>query len=601
MNKVKKINMIFKNIIFILQFLFKYVPVYVIITIVIYIAKGMLQSLSNVWLVEKVIDSIVNGTSFISLIIPVLMFCLYALLVGLFNAIYLEIIEKLYQQKFSDSIRMEIYNKAISCDIACYDNSEFYNNFIWAIKEIDKKAFSILQSLAMYIQRITVISSTIFMLAKINSIIIIVVLLSCTLNCFFTLKQNKLQFELKKKENNLSKKKNYVSRTFISVDYAKEFRTSKISTVLFNLFNETNNEMEENIKNYSKQIWKYDFLKKLIGEDIIVSFTSIIILSLQVIHGAISLGAFMSSYKGMQIIYSSLSFLLGKASTFLEASLYIEKFKKFWYYKPLILSIPNALIPNDMTSIAFKNVYFSYENLQNNILENISIDFTKHQKIAIVGSNGAGKTTLIKLLLRLYDVQNGSIAYNGTNIKELNLDAYRKHYSCLFQDFNLYAATLNENIAMDLYQKSDKQKVCDVIAKSGFQSKFESLQNGLDTIITREFDSNGILLSGGEKQKVAIARVLYQNADCLILDEPTAALDPIAEKEFNNIIIKNSSNKLMIVISHRLTTTRFMDKILVLDNGKIIESGSHNELMSLDGKYAKLYSLQASQYNEIEW
>lgn len=597
MNKYKNIKKILANNFFILRFLIRYVPLYVVLTIILYIAKGLLQSLSNVWLAEEVIDGIISGVSFSGLIKPVLMFSVYALIVGMFNAFYLEMIEKIYRQRFSDHMRMQLYKRAIDCDIACYDNSEFYDSFVWTAKEVDDRTFSVFQTLAMFIHRLTVISSTVVILSKVNLWILFVVLLSCILNYIFTLKQNKMQFHLNQKLNDLSRRKAYVGRTFILSDYAKELRTSKISQVLYRMFNQTNDAMESDIKLYSSSIWKLDFLKKLIGEDIVVIFTSIMILSWQVITKVISLGSFVASYNGVQVIYSSLSFILSRAAAFSDSSLYIEKFKKFWFYKPLVISEARAILPKETNSITFKNVSFSYEDVQNSILDDISFDLTKVQKVAIVGSNGAGKTTLVKLLLKLYDTREGSVNHNGINVKNLNLNSYRKRFSCLFQDYNLYACTLGENIAMSSTQKIGKDKLTDAIAKSGFKSKFETLRDGLDTIITRELNDTGILLSGGEQQKVAIARVLYQDSDCYVLDEPTAALDPVAETEFNRTIMEYCKNKLLVIISHRLTTTRFMDKIIVLDGGKIIETGSHEELISKGGRYAELYSLQAGQYS----
>lgn len=595
---MKNIKNIFSNNIFILSFLFKYIPVYVLMTIILFIAKGLLQSLSNVWLVEKVIDGIMHNTSYVSIITPVLIFSSYALVVGLFNAIFLEISEKIYKQKFSDKMRMSLYEKAIKCDISCYDNTEFYNNFIWSANEIDHRAFSVFQSLAMFIQRITVISSTLIILTKINIWILLVVLFSCIVNSYFTIKQNKVQFKLSEKLNVLSCRKNYVNRTFILPDYAKELRTSKISDILYSMFFKTNNNMKAEIKYHSTKIWKYDLLKKIIGEDIVVTFTSVIVLSWQVLVKTISVGSFMASYNGIQMIYSSLSFLLGRASSFAESSLYIDKFKSFWFYKPSIEISKNALIPSTTKSIQFQNVDFTYGK-QESVLKNISLYFSKSQKIAIVGSNGAGKTTLIKLLLRLYDPNKGNIFHNHIDIKNLNTELYKKHFSCLFQDFNLYSCTLGENIAMDTTDTFDTDKLNFAISNSGFASKFKSLDNGINSILTKEFDDKGLILSGGEKQKLAIARLIYKDADCYILDEPTAALDPIAEVEFNRSIMTYSENKLLIIISHRLTVTRFVDKIIVIDNGEIVESGTHDELIKCGGKYSKLYSLQASQYNQI--
>ncbi len=593
---MEKLKKIVGNNLFIFNFLVHHIPLYVILTIVLYVAKGLLQSFSNVWLVERVIDGISSDNTYSSIIAPVVFFSIYALLVGFFNGMFLEITEKIYKQKFTDKMRMLLYKKAIECDINQYDSIEFYNNFIWSAKEIDNRSFAVFQSIVMFVQRITVISSTIIFLTSMNKWILIAVVISCIVNFYFTIKQNKVQFELSKQMNFLARKRGYVGRVVHSPEYAKELRTSKIGEVLLSMYYKTTDEMESEIKTKSKPLWRYELLKKGLGEDIFVTLISVLVLSWQVLRETISIGTFVASYNGVQIIYSSLSFILGRAASFSDSSLYIEKFKSFWFYTPCITSDAEALIPHNTESLKFDNVSFFYENTSRQILRDISFEFGKPQKIAIVGSNGAGKTTLIKILLRLYDAKRGFVLHNNVDVKKLDLGSYRKTFSCLFQDFNLYACSLGENIAMNSAENINKQKLSLAISNSGFEEKFESFTNGIGTPITKEFDNSGIILSGGEKQKLAIARVLYQDADCYILDEPTAALDPTAEAEFNHKIMEYSEEKLLIIISHRLTITRFVDTIIVLDNGEICELGSHADLIQKGGRYARLYEMQSSQY-----
>lgn len=574
----------------------KYVPAYLIISIVLFALKGTLQSLYNVWLVEYIIDQVIGQNSFTNIIRPLLLFCLYALILGVFNAFFLEIIEKVSRQNFSDKMHMAVYEKAINCDIDCYDSEDFYNNFVWTSAEIDNRVFAFLQSLVSILLRVVVISSTIVLLTKTSWWILIVVFISCFYAFIFTLKQNKKQFELNQLINDLSRKKNYVRRTFNLREYAKELRTSNISKVLLTMFEQTNGEIKEKVITHTRLTWKLDFFKKLIGEDVLVTLVTIFFLSFQVIvTKTITIGSFLGAYNGVGLIYSSFSYILGRVAEFSDHAQYTEKFKQFWFYESKIKSKPNAVLPAKTDIIGFQAVDFAYDKTQTAVLQDISLQLSGKEKIAIVGANGAGKTTLIKLLLRLYETGKGYIYHNHQDIKELELAAYRKRFSCLFQDFNLYACTLGENIAMR--PLGEERAVLEkMINKAGFGDKYKRLPGGLHTIITREFNNSGTILSGGEKQKVAIARVIYQDADCYILDEPTSALDPLAEAEFNQAIMSFAEDKMLIIISHRLTTTRFVDKILVLDQGKLIEVGSHQELLALNGKYASLYNLQMSQY-----
>ena len=219
----------------------------------------------------------------------------------------------------------------------------------------------------------------------------------------------------------------------------------------------------------------------------------------------------------------------------------------------------------------------------------------KGEKIALVGYNGAGKTTLIKLILRLYDPTQGSIYFGDENLKEYPINKYREKYGVLFQDFEIVAASIAQNISMS-DGEFDKEKADAVIKKVAFAEKLQSLPEGYETQLTKEFSDKGVNLSGGEAQKLALARVLYSSANVIILDEPSSALDPIAEYELNKAVTELSGDKTVIIISHRLSTTRFVDKIYMLEKGRIIEQGDHNTLLAQNGKYAEMFSAQAEKY-----
>ena len=220
----------------------------------------------------------------------------------------------------------------------------------------------------------------------------------------------------------------------------------------------------------------------------------------------------------------------------------------------------------------------------------------KGEKIALVGENGAGKTTLIKLIMRLYDVTEGCITFGGVDIRKLNTKEYRKQIGAVFQDFQIYGATLAENVKMDFVDSNDREKIQSALIKADFGGKLDKLSDGLDTELTKEFSDSGTMLSGGESQKVAIARMFMQDMPVAILDEPSSALDPIAEYRLNKSMMENAENQAVILISHRLSTTKDADRIILLENGSIAESGTHNELIANDGMYAKMWKVQAEKY-----
>ena len=213
-----------------------------------------------------------------------------------------------------------------------------------------------------------------------------------------------------------------------------------------------------------------------------------------------------------------------------------------------------------------------------------------------MGYNGAGKTTLTKLIMRLYDPTDGEIIYNGDNLKSYSISSLRDRVAAVFQDYRIFACSIAENVVGGEYADIDEKKVMHALEKSDFSEKLTSLPKGIHTTLTREFDNSGTQLSGGEQQKIAIARACCKDADLLILDEPSAALDPDAEYKLNKSIADFSADKAVIFISHRLSTTRMADRIYMFDSGNLIESGTHEELIEKNGKYAEMFELHAEKY-----
>ncbi|MDE6111291.1 MAG: ABC transporter ATP-binding protein/permease, partial [Eubacterium sp.] len=243
--------------------------------------------------------------------------------------------------------------------------------------------------------------------------------------------------------------------------------------------------------------------------------------------------------------------------------------------------------------IELKNVSFTYPGNSEPTLKNISLTLKPKEKIALVGYNGAGKTTLTNLLLRLYDVTDGEILIGGRNIKDETVASHRNRFSAVFQDFQIFSASLGENVALDV--NPNKEETETALKHAGFTKE---MKNGIDTELLREFDDEGAMLSGGEAQKVAVSRAFYKNCPYVIMDEPSANLDPVAEYNLNKAMMEAAENKTVIFISHRLSTTRNADRIYVMENGEIVESGTHNELMHKNGKYAYMFNLQAEKYQK---
>lgn len=332
-----------------------------------------------------------------------------------------------------------------------------------------------------------------------------------------------------------------------------------------------------------------------------VVFTGIVytFVCLKAWAGAFGLGLITQYIASISSLSGGLSSFVSNIGDMYNNSVFLEQIFEF-------LDIPNDMYQGSLTvekrndynyEVEFKNVSFKYPGTDNYVLKNVSAKFKIGEKLAIVGMNGSGKTTFIKLLCRLYDPTEGEILLNGINIRKYNYDDYMKIFSVVFQDFNLFSLTLGENVSGAT--NYNKELVIDCLNKAGFSDRLNKMEKGIDTYLYKDYDKDGVDVSGGEAQKIAIARSLYKEAPFIILDEPTAALDPIAEAEiyskFNEIV----GEKTAIYISHRLSSCKFCDEIMVFHEGEVIQQGTHEDLLEdSSGKYYELWNAQAQYYNE---
>ena len=328
-----------------------------------------------------------------------------------------------------------------------------------------------------------------------------------------------------------------------------------------------------------------------------LSILVVFLLGVSVVQGHQTLGDF-TYYQGIvgQVLVS-LQMVIYNYSQISNGKMRIKNYLKFMQIENKVINSGSLVLGKRPFTIEFKNVYFRYEEGLPYILKNLNFKINSDQKIALVGVNGCGKTSLIKLLLRFYDPDEGEIHINGKNIKEYNLDDLRAHFSTMMQDYCNYAFTVHETVALSDFQYADNIEKINSSLKKGTADTFvQKFPNGIETYLTRQYEEDGQELSGGQWQKIALSRAFFHEADVYILDEPSASLDAEAEEELFQQFELLYQNKGAIMVSHRLSNITNVDQIFVLDSGSIIESGTHQELMQLEGKYAKMYTLQAKKY-----
>ena len=383
----------------------------------------------------------------------------------------------------------------------------------------------------------------------------------------------------------------YYCDLFESQEYAKEIRLNSMANLLLR------NEryfFERVLNNYRKQ--NNFFIKAGVVGSLLTCVrqcTAYGYLIYEVIAGTVSIGSFTMYISAITAFASALSSVMDSISEIRTYDLYYDKLDQY-------LSVPTTLrqgkcrLEGKQHTIEYRHVSYRYPGSNIYALEDVNVVIHPGEKLLIVGENGAGKTTFIKLLTRLYDPTDGEILLDGTNIREIDYDWYMDLFSAVFQDFKLFPFSLKENVAIE--QPKNPQHVENILRNIGFGRRLDQLPKGLDTEITKVFDEMGFEPSGGEGQKISLARALYKNTDFVILDEPTAALDPRAEFELYQNFSELVDGKTAVFISHRMGSAKFCDMIAVFSKGKIVEYGSHDALIKQSGMYSEYYKMQAEQY-----
>lgn len=583
---------------FLFKLCFKASPGYMILHIVETIRNEIVVFLEFTFGLNFVLECAEFGKPFKTA--AVFLCCLLAFVVlGLwFNAFVFQKLQQKSQPKIKQEIKEMFFRKAKEIDLECYDDSEFYNNYVLSVSEVENqigRIFTVLTNLFTGVTSI-ILSGAFFIGSDPVSFIFIAVSFVASLWSGKAL--NKLNFKIRNDKNPYERKLGYVNRVFYLNDYAKEVRlNTEISNELLKDFDETNDKvLDIDKKNAGKR-----FGLQLMKDYICNSFLIDVVYMIYLVYSAAVLHHISYSY--VAVMRGTANRMKNRMRQFAdvypkmqEIGLYVQKMKDFLAIEPKITSTDNRPLPEKPTLIELRNVSFGYNEMDGYILNNISIKIEPYSKIAIVGYNGAGKTTLIKLIMRLYDPDEGEILLDGVNIKEYDIEEYRRKIGTVFQDFKIFAATVKENVLLDFAENGKDSDVISAMEKSGFDERLAALSDGLETNLTTEFEDNGVNLSGGEGQKLAVARVFYKDANLIILDEPSSALDPIAEYHLNRSMLTAANNKSVVFISHRLSTTRIADRIYMLEKGKIIEEGNHAELLELGGKYSQMWRLQAGQY-----
>ena len=411
-------------------------------------------------------------------------------------------------------------------------------------------------------------------------------------------KKNKIELEKEKEMTPYERQKDYTRRTILLKDFAKEIKTTNIFVVVKRRFKDA---IDKNIKllhEYGIKVAILEIISDIFGEVVPVAggfgygcYRLVVLKNLPISQFSVLISAITTCRNKL----NNLAFYFARQQ---KHCLWVQNLRDFLEYEPKLKG--GEIEPEDFESLEFKNVSFRYDGQDEYTLKNISFKINKGETFAVVGHNGAGKTTLSKLIMRLYDVTEGEILYNGINIKEYKLAEYRNKFASVFQDYMIFAMTVAENVLFEEVNDENRERAKKALEMSGAYAKISSLPEELNTLLTREFDDEGAVLSVGEAQKVSLARAFTNDSPFVILDEPSSALDPIAEYNMFKNMLDACRDRTLIFISHRLSSAVLADRIFLMDGGEIIESGSHDEMMAKNGKYAEMFRMQAENYAESE-
>lgn len=588
-----KLNFLSKNF-KVLNLVFKFCPVLLFLSII-YIICSVAASVLKVYLISVAITHVLEGKEFIGLVTKVLYILIVELICLFGNVLYEDFFEPRYRNIYVKKIQTYLFKKVRQIDMLEYDNPVFYNKFSRALRDSQWRGFSVYRTFIDFIKSICISLALGTYIIIADPVLIIVILLSSLIAIVSINEVHKLWYKLYKENETDHRFSWYINRTFYNVKYAAEIKTTNVPNLLIEKYNDSVDRIEKTSLKYYKKMAPYQSVFHLF-DTLVAQGGTYLYLGYRLFKGLIEVADFSSSINATTSFYNNFMQAITTITTLKEHARYIDDFLWVIDYEPEIEKDEGIQI-HEFNNLKIENIYFKYHESKDFVINNLSFEINKGDKIAIVGHNGSGKTTLIKLILKFYALQDGNIFIDDINYNEVNPFSLRKNMAVVFQDYQIYAVSIAENILMrKVTSNKDEEIVYESLEKVGLLEKVKSLKKGIYTEMTREFDASGEAFSGGERQRIVVARVFASDADLYILDEPTASLDPLAEERINKLILNTAVNKTIIIIAHRLSTVVDTDKIYLMKQGTFTEIGTHQELLELNGDYALMFNTQKHLY-----
>lgn len=567
------------------------------------VIEEIFASFQVVYYTKTVYAMIVRQASFFDVVKIAVIFSIIHIIIhfnSAFEARYLLMKSpEVYRRMFTNVI-----DKAQKIELRRYEQPDFYNKFSRALDDSLTKTMDGLASFTKGFGVLLGVIASLCIMATIDPMFFVILLPPIAIAFWLGSIINKLQFKCRTEETKDVRVMDYAKRVFYEKKYAGEIRLYNIRNVLLGKQKQAYIDRYKINRKYQLKIFMCQGFLQIVRFALCTAAVSSYIAYVVKVRGvtAAQMGSYISVLATSGFItwkvYEGITQMIDAGKNCINMN-NLKDFLNADECRSQSEGAVSVAKEETLGDIDMEHVSFTYDGASEPTIRNLTMHVRRGERIALVGENGAGKTTLIKLLMGLYPVTDGSISVNGKNINSYEMQSYRKRFGTVFQDLQVFSLPLAENVL--LREPRDEEDVAlakDALEKAQFGDKLATLPLGVNTPVTKEFDDNGFICSGGQAQKIAIARVFAKKPDIVILDEPSSALDPIAEFNMYNNMMQASEGKTVFFISHRLSSARIADRIFYLENGTVLESGTHDELMKKNGQYAYMFNLQAKNYRE---
>lgn len=595
---------VLQNNLFMLGMIRRAAPAYIFIDVILDLLWSVIEFFSGSFLLKVVVDHLGEGGDPATLAWFIGGMFVIHITVFFAQQAFWQIYAPISQRKLSMAIRTALYTQMRAVELSCYEDPAYYEKYVKAMNEAEDRAFNVLWALERLFGQVFSLIANALLLWSIDPILMLFALIPFGVG-FIRKKRNKIAFKENEDIQKLAWKANYIQRGFYLQDYAKEMRLTGMSDKLLRDLDETTVEVERIKRKYGIRNAALDYVCRISHEVVTVLGACLYAVYATLVRGTVGVGDCIVVLNSIGSVSGYLQGLVTNLVSFHEHALYIENLRSFLDYEPKIKANPSGIVARG-GEIMVENVKYRYGGAETDTLHGVSLRIAPGEKIALVGQNGSGKSTFVKLLLHLYEPSEGSITMDGVPMNDHTLASWRGVFKPVFQDYSTFALSVAENILTRPMRKdpegeaADRALVENALRQSGAYDRVMKMPHGMDTMLTREFDDKGEVLSGGEAQKIALARVFASDSPVVILDEPTSALDPVAEYQLFENMMAACRDRAVVFISHRLSSAVLADRVYLFEEGRITESGTHRALMEQDGHYADMFRKQAESYRETE-